>query len=220
MFRRLVDLLFPPKCCFCRCLLSENETDLCNTCRTNAPEFVGEKLSFSNVAEWTAVWYYKGKVRGCLHRYKFWNARGYADFFGRMLALKLQSWDGFQNVDVVSWMPVSFFRRLRRGYDQTYLIVKALCRELGLKPTRTLLRLKHAKPLSNAVAKKHIRSVLVRGAYTSVNKRRFAGKKVLLVDDILTTGATAEEAGKTLMLAGAEKVSFIAVAAVSQNKTK
>ena len=185
MFRRLNDLLFPPKCHFCRCLLTKEETDLCHTCRREAPEFISEKMSFSYVAEWTAVWYYKRKVRGCIRRFKFWNARGYADFFGRMLAVKLQDTEFLQNIDIITWTPVSFFRRLHRGYDQTYLIVKALCRELGIKPTRTLIRIKHAKPLASVGTDRAHRSAVIRGAYRAVNKKQFAGKNILLVDDVL-----------------------------------
>lgn len=218
MFRKLIDLLFPPKCYFCRELLDKDETDLCHTCRREAPVFISEKMSLQYVAQWTAVWYYKGKVRGCIRRFKFWNARGCADFFGRLLAVKLQDWDCLQDIDVITWTPVSILRRLRRGYDQTYLIVKTLCRELGGKPTRTLIRIKHAKPLAGMAVSKAHRAAAIKGAYCAVNKRRFAGKNVLLVDDVLTTGATAEETAKTLAIAGAKNVYFAAIAAVNQNK--
>ena len=218
MFRRLINLLFPPKCHFCRCLLTKEETDLCHTCRREAPLFISEKMSFQYVAQWTALWYYKGKVRSCIRRFKFWNARGYADFFGRLLALKLQNEEYLPKIDIITCTPVSFFRRLRRGYDQTYLIAKVMCRELGTKPTRTLIRVKHAKPLASMGTSRAHRSAVIRGAYRAVNKRQFAGKNVLMIDDILTSGATAEETSKVLMLAGAKSVYFAVVAAVSQNK--
>ena len=219
MIRKLVDLLFPPRCCFCKTLLADQETDLCHECRLTAPEYISEKRSVQNIAEWTSVWYYKGNVRTSIKRYKFWNARGYADFYGRMLALKLQTWEHTKQIDLITWTPISWLRRIQRGYDQSYLIAKVLCRELGTKPVSTMIRLRHSKPLSSLPGDSRRRDV-IRNAYTCVNKRRFAGKNVLVIDDILTTGATASEVGRTLKAAGAAKVYFATVAVAPKEKHK
>lgn len=219
ILRKLINLLFPPKCVFCRCLLTDEETDLCHTCRKTAPEFISEKRSFENIAEWTAVWYYRDKVRGSIHRFKFWNARGYAGFYGKMLALKLQESDFAGKYDLITWTPVSPFRRLRRGYDQTRLVALALGRELGIKPVRALFRVRHTKPQSRMASEAH-RRANVKGAYRCINRKAVAEKRVLLLDDVLTTGATADEAAKTLRFVGAKDIYFAAIAAARKDKTK
>ena len=100
MLQRITQLLFPPKCILCRTLLQKHETDLCHACRTDAPEFTKAKIKLSFLAGWTAVWYYKDTVRQSLLRYKFYNARSYADVYGRFLAMKLQT-EGFDDFDVL-----------------------------------------------------------------------------------------------------------------------
>ena len=86
----LLKALFPPKCILCKRLLAKTETDLCAACRQDAPECQKSNLRFSFVAGWSAVWYYKDKIRGSILRYKFYGRRNYAPAYGRQLAMKLQ----------------------------------------------------------------------------------------------------------------------------------
>ena len=74
MKEHLLQILFPPKCVLCRKLLKEEETDLCRTCREAQPEFTGNKIKLSFLAQWTGVWYYKENVRQSILRYKFTDA--------------------------------------------------------------------------------------------------------------------------------------------------
>ena len=215
----LTRLLFPPKCHFCRKLLDESETDLCHTCRAEAPEFSHSKRNFQLIAQWTAVWYYKGNVRNSIRRFKFYNARGYADFYGRALAMKLQEdpfGDGF---DVLTWVPVSPLRRFTRGYDQAELLARALGRELGMTPVPGLVKFRHTKPQSG-IRDRALRRANVFNAYRGINPQAFAGKRVLLVDDVVTTGSTAGECAKMLLVSGATHVYLAAVAATPNNKAK
>ena len=62
MIKRVLRLLFPPKCVLCKKLLTPQETDLCSHCRIHAPEFPGAKITLSFVAQWTGIWYYKDDV--------------------------------------------------------------------------------------------------------------------------------------------------------------
>ena len=73
MIHRLWQLLFPPRCVLCKTLLGKEETDLCHHCRENAPELERSDFRLSFVARWTALWYYNGKVRSSILRYKFRN---------------------------------------------------------------------------------------------------------------------------------------------------
>lgn len=218
MYQLLSQLFFPPKCHFCRKVLSDNETDLCHTCRSSAPEFVRAKRNIQLLAHWTAVWYYKGNVRNSIRRFKFYNARNYASFFARAIAMKLQDDPIGHNFDVLTWVPVSRLRRFVRGYDQSELLAKALGKELGITPVAGLVKARHTKPQSG-ISSGAERRANVFNAFKGINPSCFAGKRVLLVDDVVTTGATAAECAKTLLVSGATHI-FLATIAATPNKTR
>ena len=129
----LLQLLFPPKCLLCRKVLRDEELDLCEACRLNAPECTNFRKKFPFIDSWTAVWYYEDSVRRSLLRYKFQHARSYAQGYGRLLAMRLleANADGF---DLLTWVPVSARRKRSRGYDQVELLANAVGQELGMKP--------------------------------------------------------------------------------------
>ena len=211
----MLSLIFPRKCVLCHKLLSREETDLCRHCRENAPEVSRTKFKIPLVAQWQALWYYKDDVRGSIHRFKFGNARNYADAYARLLAAKLQD----LSFDVLSWVPTAPLRTLKRGYDQSALLAKALSKELGVRAVRTLRKTRNTPPQSGLSDAAHRRANIL-GAYRPKSKQRFAGKRVLLIDDVITTGATGSECAKTLVLAGAKEVYLAAVAAASHDKNK
>lgn len=213
----LIALLFPPRCHFCRCLLQENETDLCHSCRSSQPEFIRAKRSFTLIAQWTAVWYYKDKVRKSIQRFKFYNARGYANFYAREMAIRLQEASFAEDFDVLTWVPVSPLRRLTRGYDQAELLAIALGKELHMVPVKALRKIRHTKPQST-IRDAAMRRANIMNAYTAEKATKLKDKRILLVDDVVTTGATASECAKTLLFQGAKKVSLVAVAAAYHHK--
>jgi len=210
MLHRLWHLLFPPRCIFCRKLLKNEETDLCHHCRESAPEVIKEKFKYSFIARWCAIWYYKDNVRGSILRYKFYGRLSYAEIYGRILAMKLQK-TGQDDFDVLTWIPVSFLRRIKRGFDQTEHITMAVAKELGVPAVRTLKKIRHTPPQSS-IPTADARRANVLNAYRVIDPTVVRGKKILLLDDILTTGATASECAKTLCLAGAGEISLGVVA--------
>ena len=207
----LMDLLFPPKCILCGKLLRKQEQDLCRECRVDSPEYPSGKDRIQFLDSFTAVWYYEGTVRRSLLRYKFYGARSFATGYGRLLAMKLlQSHpEGF---DCITWIPVSRLRKLRRGYDQVELLAKAVGRELGMEPIALLKKVRHNRPQSG-ISDASKRRANVLGAYREVNRQAITGKRILLLDDILTTGATASEAARVLLTSGAKEIHCAAVAA-------
>ena len=110
-------LLFPPKCVLCGDLLRSGEQDLCKECRSEAHLFPNGKRKLQFLDSFAAVWYYEGSIRRSMLRFKFYGRRSHAVSYGRLLAMELTKEfpDGF---DVLTWIPVSRSRRLRRGYDQ------------------------------------------------------------------------------------------------------
>ena len=217
MIRRLLEWLFPHKCILCRSLLTREETDLCRSCRTDQPEYHYGKKKVPHIAELTALWRYEGQVRKSLHRYKFGNARHYAPAYGRLLAMRIEQ--DLPRAEVITWVPVSAKRRRSRGYDQVELLARAVGPELGL-PVEQLLEKFRDNRANSGLKTPAERRANVLGVYRAIDPVAFRGKRVLLLDDIVTTGATASECARVLLTAGAEEVIFAAVAAAGTTTSK
>lgn len=209
-------LLFPPKCILCGRVLEAAETDLCHSCRVEAPECPVRKQKRSFLDSWLAIWYYKGYIRSSILRYKFGRARHYAHGYGRLLAMKLQR-EHPEGFDILTWVPISPIRRLTRGYDQVELLAKAVAAELGMKPVRTLRKIRHNRPQAGIRGAAERRANVL-GVYRITDAAAVRGKRILLLDDIITTGATAGEAARVLLTAGAKEVHLGCIAAASHDK--
>lgn len=207
----MLDLLYPPKCVFCGKLLSENETDLCGRCRRELPTVEREIRRGEFFTGCTCVYYYEDKVRESVLRFKFRSMRQYADAYGRLLAMRLLR--ERERYDLLTWVPVSAKRRRQRGYDQAELLAKRVASELGIPCVQALQKIRHNSAQSGqsgAAARK----ANVLGVYRAVQTEKIKEKRILLIDDVITTGATLSECSKVLRLAGAKEVSCAALAAV------
>jgi ComF family protein len=217
IFHNLLDLLFPPKCVLCEKILEKQESDLCRCCRTEISDCPKPKRIIPFIESWLCLWYYEGTVRQSLLRYKFGGHRSHATVYGRLLAMKLlrEVPDGF---DILTYTPISTLRQLSRGYDQVELVAKATAAELGMEVTPTLKKIRHNPPQSGISGAAHRRANVL-GAYQAIHPERFAGKRVLLLDDIVTTGSTVSECARVLLTAGAKEVICAAIAGANQQKT-
>ena len=207
----LTHLLFPPKCILCRKILDQAETDLCHTCRVEAPLCPVSQQKRPFLDSWVAIWYYEGYPRQSILRYKFRGARHYALAYGRLLAMKLLE-EYPQGFDLVTWVPISPIRKFTRGYDQVELLARAVGAELGMEPVRTLQKIRHNQPQSQ-ISGAPERRANVLGVYRMGKGVDVRGKRILLLDDVITTGATAGEAARVLLTAGAKEVHCGCVAA-------
>ena len=217
MIRRALEWLFPRKCILCRRLLSRDETDLCRKCRVDQPEYRYGKRKISYIADLTALWMYEGQVRASLHRYKFGGARHYAASYGQLLALRIQM--DLPRPDVITWVPVSAKRRRQRGYDQVELLARAVAGELEIPAEKLLDKFRDNQPNSELRTQPERRANVL-GVYKAIEPERLAGKRVLLLDDIVTTGATASECARVLVTTGAEEIYFAAIAAAGNPSNK
>ena len=211
LYYRILEWFFPPKCVLCGKLLNDEEMDLCHTCRVEAPYYPGTKSKLQFLDSFTAVWYYEENVRHSIIRFKFFNDLGNAQAYGRLLAMKLlqQYPEGF---DILTWVPISYLRKKRRGYDQVELLAKSVGKELGLTPVPLLKKIRNNRQQSKISAEAERRANVL-GAYRILDKADVRNKRILLLDDVLTTGATAGECARILLTAGAKEVHCAAVAA-------
>jgi ComF family protein len=210
-------MLFPDKCILCGKLLEDGELDLCTGCRVQAPECPVSKIKFPFIDQWTALWYYKDHVRKSLLKYKFQNCRSNAAGYGRLLAMKLMKEDRL-DFDVLTWIPISRQRKRRRGFDQVELLAQKLGAELQIMPMPTLEKVRNNRQQSRIIGSAQRRANVL-GAYIAIAPENIAGKRVLLLDDIITTGATASECARILLTAGAKEVQ-LAVLATANQQTK
>lgn len=215
MLDRIFRLLFPPKCVLCGKVLEDDQTDLCALCRVDGPDCIGRPGKLSFLDSWSAVWYYEGNARRSILRYKFYGARGNATSYGRLLAMKLSREypDGF---DLLTWVPTGWLRKLFRGYDQVELLAYAVGTELEMEPVRLLKKQRNTKPQSRITGEAQRRANVL-GAYEVCGAEELEGKRILLLDDVITTGATAGECARVLLTAGAKEVHCGAVAKARHN---
>ena len=201
----LLDLIFPPRCVFCRKFVKSSAEIVCPKCVADLPYTAnGGKQSGDFFKVCVAPLYYEGDVRESFHRFKFREAIGYAKTYGKFLAECIaENLNG--EYDIITWVPISRKRYKERGYDQSMLIAQAAA--LCLDDVAVSLLEKHRdveKQSKMGSAEK--RRANISGAYRVTETELVAGKRILLIDDIITTGSTISECAKTLKREGAAEV--------------
>lgn len=208
-----LDLLYPRKCYYCRRILTKDEDALCGDCLKLLPQKAEERTGdFFRLC--VAPLPYAGGWRDAILRFKFNGMSFYADWFGKLLARTVsEELEG--TYDLITWVPVSRKRRRSRGYDQTQLLAKTAAKELGAELVPTLKKIRHNRPQSGIRAASE-RKINVLNAYRAEKPEQIEGKRILLIDDIITTGATLSECAKTLENAGAKRIVCAALAATEK----
>ena len=209
---RLLNLFFPLKCTFCARLMEEKELWICPECQRSLPWLEGaaaeKKVEF--VSKCVSVLRYQGQVKESILRYKFAGQECYCVTYG-MLAAQAVSDHLEGQFDLITWVPVSWQRKRKRGYDQSFLIAREVGRQLGQKPVKLLRKVRHTGKQS-ALKDRAQRRANVMDVYRAPWPERLRGKQVLLVDDVVTTGETLSECARMLLMAGAEDVVCVTVA--------
>ena len=210
----LLELLYPSKCVFCGGLLGREETEICTSCRKTLPYCEGhvKRVPYSKAT--SAVFYYENLVRESVLRYKFHGNPHYSLAYGRLLAMKVAEQE--LDFDLITYVPVSRRRHRRRGYDQAARLAKALSRELGCRHHKLLKKIRN-NPAQSGLSRPEQRRANVLGVYRVVDPKRVQGKTILLIDDVMTTGATLSECCRTLLDAGAAQVSCAVLATVHRD---
>ena len=213
----LAEVLFPSKCVFCRKLLKSGEVDFCESCGKTLP-FTGlQPIKVSGLEETFAPLYYRDAVCDSVRRFKFRNLSGYATCFGKLMAETVrEKLSG--RYDLISWVPVSDIRKAERGYDQSMLLAMAMANELGDVPVETLKKTIDV-PAQSGIDNYAKRRANVLGVYETVDSDLISGRRILLVDDVLTSGSTLSECATELKAEGASEVVGITLAwAATQQK--
>lgn len=200
-----LDLLFPPRCPFCGRVLEVWESEgLCHRCQASLPwQQKGDRGVDYCRACLSPLWYQDGVRRG-MHQYKFRGGQIHARLFGTLMAQCLRDRWG-EPVDWITWVPLSARKLRRRGYDQCRLLAVQVGEVTGLKVVPTLEKVRDTRQQSRLTDPAARRANVV-GAYGVSPGVDLAGKRVVLVDDVVTSGATLSECAACLRMAGAEEV--------------
>ncbi len=186
-----------PICKKCGKQLDEEEKEYCGDCRRRVHVFDAG----------IGVFAYNDVIRKSIYDFKYKDMRIYSRFYGERMATHSASYIQHWKPDVIIPVPVSKKKFLKRGYNQAELIARELSLHSGIPmDNRVLYRRKDTKP-QKEVDRESRRKNLENAFIISQNVVKY--KKVVLVDDIYTTGSTIDECARTLKDAGIEKVYFI-----------
>lgn len=208
----LMNLFFPRKCPFCGGMVQGKEL-LCGDCRGTLP-FCQEIRRGADFGRCAAPLYYEGRVRDAILAFKFKKQLGGLECFGQLMAATAaEAYSG--EFDAVTWVPVSKKRLRKRGFDQARFLAGSACVDWHVMPLETLRKTTDNPPQSG-LDDPAARRANVAGVYEAVSPERFAGKRLLLVDDICTTGATLGACAQVLKAAGAADVMCLTLALVRE----
>lgn len=173
---------------------------ICSACKASPPIYIGMR-------SWAV---YSESIRESIHSLKYKNNVPLGYFFSQQL-VPLVDKAGW-NFDLVVPVPLNRSHYRERGYNQSSLIARPLARSLGLPFTDSALkRIRETSPQFKLNAEERIKNV--KDAFYG-NPANIKGKGVLIIDDVITTGATMENCSKALVEAGATKVYCLSVARV------
>lgn len=216
LLESILNLLFPPKCPFCGKVL--DTPGICPACEKDLPWTEGDNSlrQAPGGLRCAAPLWYEDKVREALLRFKFQGAAAASEPLGALIVqCAAEQFSG--EFDTVTWVPVSRKRLRKRGYDQAELLAESACRLWDTEPVRLLHKMED-NPAQSGIQDAAARRANVLGVYEAAEPEMIKGKRILLIDDICTTGATLSECVRVLKDAGAESVACAAVALTREKK--
>lgn len=226
--KRIERLFFPARCACCGCVIPAGEL-LCPGCGAGLPRVEepvcprcgrgrawcvcdGRETAYERIV---APFYYEGAVRRGILRMKYGRhstaAVGLADFMGETAARAYRE----LAFDCVTPVPMRPAEKRTRGFNQSALLAREIARRLAVPCRETLRKRTDTKPQHRCAAGERRQNV--RGVYEALPGK--PGRVILLVDDVVTTGATLDECARALRAAGAETVCCAAVACVRLRKS-
>lgn len=194
-----------PRCMCCGKPLYEYEQEYCNDCVINKKLF----------QQGRSLWLHKHEVKHSIYRFKYKNKRVYGEKYAELLVKEYGETIANWKPECILPIPVHKHRKRQRGYNQSEILAKALAEELNREyqvnirvEANVLQRKKETvfqKKLDNRQRRKNLK-----GAFSMQSEGELP-KRILIVDDIYTTGATLQEISKVLVNSGAENVFFLTI---------
>lgn len=215
----LVDLVFPNCCPGCGAPFITGEAFLCSNCELDLPLFPASEQILDRFAGRIKLmdarsylkFYNAGVAQKLLHEIKYKGDKALGEYLGSVFIKHLSAEKAFKNIDVVVPIPLHKSKLLSRGYNQSYFLAKGMAQELKIKvDDKTVVRAKKSETQTRKSRAQRWQNV---SGIFQVTNDSFKDKNVLLVDDVITTGATLESCGEAILDAGAKSLSLAALAA-------
>lgn len=146
-----------------------------------------------------------------IHHFKYRKNTKLAQLLGRAMATLIRTDHVLKRADMIMPVPLFWWKKLRRGYNQAVLLTHVISQETNIKAQNTLSRIKNTKTQTRLTERERRNNV--KNAFT-VQANDIEDKRILLIDDVLTTGATIQECARVLKNAGAREV-YSCVAAIT-----
>lgn len=203
---KVLDLLFPPKCPYCQQILEDPRATVCPDCQPRLPWLEGKagerRIDFADGCFSPLA--YRDAVPGAVHRYKFSRVRALGKPLAALMAQCLS--DRLpEGADLITWAPLSKKRLRERGFDQAELLAREVGRLLSIPAAPALEKTRNTSPQSE-LEEESARRANARGAYALLPGADLTGRRVVLVDDVVTSGSTLSECAALLRQGGAAEV--------------
>ena len=204
--KKCIDLLFPATCPSCRADLDpKGSRYLCSLCYSKIKWIHQYQLNKKHLHFIYSAVEYEGPVRDLLHAYKY-NGRDYLTPF--LMQIWLKNWNfPWREIDCIVPVPMSYLKELKRGFNQAHLLAEDLGKRIS-KPVQSSWLWR--RPLSSSQTHfskvKRLQNAKNNFLFKREKTKEIKGKSILLVDDILTTGATLQICAKLLIELGARRV--------------
>lgn len=209
----ILNLIYPPTCGICGKL---NQEFLCKKCQkileSQAKFAVEEKpRTEKNFKEHLYIFKYEGMIRSTILKYKFHNQAYLYKTFVNFLLKNKKFFQILKSYDTIIPVPISQKRQKARGYNQSYLLAKEIVTYTNLRLENECL-IKTKNIVEQSKLNKEDRRKNIQGAYELRNGQKLKNKKILLLDDIYTTGSTVKECCKILQQAQPKEIGVFTIA--------
>lgn len=230
-------LLYPPRCALCDTILTGQESGCCSSCRKKLPWVLqpfcmqcgkpvgGWEREYCDDCMHTRHWYdqgaaaftYTGAMRRSVYRMKTENRRDYLDFYAEAMAAVLQKHLRSWKPELLLPVPMHWKKRQRRGYNQAELLAKKISGLTGIPMDRKRICCTRAHTAQKQLGRQE-RMQNLKGSFAL--KRPVEGlRRVVLIDDVYTTGSTVDALAELLKKAGISQVFFLALCIGKGKKT-
>lgn len=215
MLEKILEYIYPPTCGICGKICKEY---ICNKCRIKLRKYeiknnhvikIGNKEKHFD--ELLCIFKYEDIIRDIIIKYKFQNKPYLYKTFAKII-LKNEKTCGFlEKYDIIIPVPISRKRKHERGYNQTQLIAKEIAKILNIKLGNNIL-IKERDIKAQSGLSKIERAINIKDVFKITDYKTIKNMKILIFDDIYTTGSTANECARILKESGAKKIGVLTIA--------
>ena len=223
IFRDFLCLLFPDVCNACGQQLYRGEEQICIRCRYDLPytdfhlypDNPAAKLFWGRIrcnAAMAMLFFRKGtRVQQLIHRLKYQSQTGLGYTLGTLLGEKLLQSPDYRTADMIIPVPLHPRKERSRGYNQSKCIADGMAKVLGV-PVNVKQLIRRKATDTQTKKNRYTRFENMRSVFAVPDPAELAGKHIILIDDVITTGATLEACGQLLLDSGVTKLSIAALA--------